>query len=88
MEFDLGTGIVLDAHNTYEGMHVEIQGNDGKKRPFIIKLVNDHQIIMRPLTRWESVRYNMRQHKVLAALVTIVLAILISLGIMAVFLKG
>lgn len=83
MEFDLGTGIVLDAHNMYEGMYVEIQGNDGKKRPFIIsKLVDDHQIVMRPLTTWESVRYNIQHHKVLASLVTISLAILTSLAIM------
>ena len=87
MQFDLGTGIVLDAHNMYEGMYIEIQDDMGKKRLFVIsKIEDDTKIIMRPLTLWERFTYHVRKHKVLA---TISLVFLIVLGIIVVrLLKG
>lgn len=83
---DLGSSVVLDAHNMYEGMYVSIDAGGRKKTLVISKIVDDTKIILRPLTKWESTKLWFRDHKVLA---TISLVILLVLGIMVVrSLKG
>lgn len=84
MEFDLGTGIVLDAKNMYEGMHVEIMGGDGKKRLFAITKVDANRIVMRPILGWELLSLRIARHKVL---VIISLVIPIALGIIVLLLR-
>ena len=76
---DLGTSVVLDAHNMIEGMHVEMEG----QVLVISKIVNKSQVILRPLTTSELIEYRLvnfwHKHKIVCiiAVVAIVSAILV-----------
>jgi hypothetical protein len=66
---DLGTTVVLDAHNMYEGMNVELVDANGRKKMFAIsKIVDNSQIILRPIVGWERFMVWVSDHIVLAAL--------------------
>jgi hypothetical protein len=78
---DLGTTVVLDAHNLKAGMYVRIE-----KEVFIVdRIVDGSRVVLRPLPLWQRVIVWISDHKVL---VIFSLVFLIVLGIMFIRSKG
>ena len=82
---DLGTTVVLDAHNLIEGQYVTIANGSAQGEVFIVgKILDGTRIILRPLTFWERFTYRLNQNK---SKVIFTLAIVTGIAILGFWIK-
>jgi hypothetical protein len=69
---DLGTSVVLDATNMNIGMHLVING-----QVFVISQIQSQNVVLRPLTTLELIKFRLMTHKILSCSILAAVAIIV-----------